>query len=236
METSLLFKTFLILGVQLSIVFGMCLLVIMGARKAAIAGTTLWGQGFIAASNARGELDVEIDASRQGRLNYLVWVSMIAMFAMVFIAPVSLVWGLALMTLTSVTLGPVLGLIMLSVDENDGLRAMQLTLLITAITAVIGLYSGIDFSGLRVFLFVALLGLILLRLVMLFTQFASGKQRIIAIGGAALFTLFLLYDFNRLAQLDARGVNDWGTALNLAISLYLDIINLLLEILEAMGD
>ena len=53
---------------------------------------------------------------------------------------------------------------------------------------------------------------------MLFTQFASGKRRIIAIGGAALFTLFLLYDFNRLAQLDARGVNDWGTALNLAIS------------------
>ena len=62
------------------------------------------------------------------------------------------------MTLTSVTLRSRFGLIMLSVDENDGLRAMQLHTSITAITAVIGLYSGIDFSGLRVFLFVALLG------------------------------------------------------------------------------
>ncbi|MCH1553865.1 MAG: hypothetical protein L7S45_04655 [Luminiphilus sp.] len=46
----------------------------------------------------------------------------------------------------------------------------------------------------------------------------------------------MLYDFNRLAQLDAQGINDWGTALNLSISLYVDIINLLLEILAAMGD
>jgi FtsH-binding integral membrane protein len=31
-------------------------------------------------------------------------------------------------------------------------------------------------------------------------------------------------------------VNDWSTALNMAISIYLDILNLLLEILEAMGN
>ena len=32
------------------------------------------------------------------------------------------------------------------------------------------------------------------------------------------------------------GVNDWESALQIAISLYLDIINLLLEILDAMGN
>ena len=69
---------------------------------------------------------------------------------------------------------------MLSVDENDGLLAMQQ--LITAITAV-RLYSG---RFLRLGSFYS--SLILLRLVMLFTQFASGKRRIIAIP-----TLFLLY-------------------------------------------
>jgi FtsH-binding integral membrane protein len=36
--------------------------------------------------------------------------------------------------------------------------------------------------------------------------------------------------------LDEQGVNDWQTALQIAISLYLDIINLLLELLEAMDS
>ena len=71
---------------------------------------------------------------------------------------------------------------------------------------------------------------------MLFTGFASEQRRVIAIIGAILFTLFLVYDFYRLAYLDGQGVNDWQTALQIAISLYLDIINLLLELLEAMGE
>jgi len=48
--------------------------------------------------------------------------------------------------------------------------------------------------------------------------------------------LFLVYDFNRLKQLSDIGINDWSTALNMAISIYLDILNLLLEIMQAMGD
>jgi FtsH-binding integral membrane protein len=33
-----------------------------------------------------------------------------------------------------------------------------------------------------------------------------------------------------------QGVNNWEAALRIAVSLYLDIINLLLEILEAMDN
>ena len=32
------------------------------------------------------------------------------------------------------------------------------------------------------------------------------------------------------------GINDWDTAFELAFNIYLDIINLLLELLEAMGN
>ena len=99
----------------------------------------------------------------------------VSMFAMVFAANVSLTWGLILMTTTSLTLGPVLGMIMLSVDENDGLRALQLTVVITFGAGVVGLYSGIDFSVLGIFLFFALLALLSLRIVMLFTNFASAS-------------------------------------------------------------
>ncbi len=98
------------------------------------------------------------------------------------------------------------------------------------------MYSGIHFSGLGICLVFALAALILCRLVMLFTGFAPEQRRVIAIIGAILFTLFLVYDFYRLAYLDGQGVNDWQTALQISINLYLDIINLLLELLEAMGE
>ena len=65
---------------------------------------------------------------------------------------------------------------------------------------------------------------------------SSAMIRIKAIAGAILFSLFLVYDFNRLKNLNDIGVNDWSTALNMAISIYLDILNLLLEILDAMGN
>ena len=60
----------------------------------------------------------------------------------------------------------------------------------------------------------------------------SGSSKLFC---SILFSLFLLYDFN-LIRTQELGSNDWGTAMRMAFILYLDIINLLLEILEAMGD
>lgn len=48
--------------------------------------------------------------------------------------------------------------------------------------------------------------------------------------------LFLLVDFNLLRIKSDFGINDWDTAFNLAFQIYLDIINLLLEILDAMSN
>jgi len=47
--------------------------------------------------------------------------------------------------------------------------------------------------------------------------------------------LFLLFDFHRLEQASANGTNDWNTAFHIGFSIYLDVLNLLLELLEAMG-
>jgi len=236
LETSLMFKTFLILGIELGIVTFGCLLTLRLAKNAYLKEAPFWGVSFTGKQNKKGQLDLQpVDESSSG-LRALTIVNMIALFSMVFTSGISLTVGLLTMTLTSLTLGPLLGFIMLDMDENDGLLALQLTAMITIAAGVIGMYSGIDFSFLRGFLFFALLGLILIRLVMLFTGFASGQRRLIAICGAALFTLFLLFDFTRLAKMQESGVNDWESALQIAISLYLDIINLLLEILDAMGN
>jgi FtsH-binding integral membrane protein len=125
---------------------------------------------------------------------------------------------------------------MLEMDENDGLRAILLTCFITVAAAIVGMYSGIDFSFMRSFLFFGLCALILIGLVRLFFGMTTAMIRAKAIAGAILFSLYLVYDFNRLKQIGDLGVNDWSTALQIAISIYLDILNLLLEILDAMGN
>ena len=50
------------------------------------------------------------------------------------------------------------------------------------------------------------------------------------------FTLYLIYDFNRLEKAMARGDESWGTAVDLAVNIYLDIVNLFLYILEALSE
>ena len=54
--------------------------------------------------------------------------------------------------------------------------------------------------------------------------------------GAYLFILFLLADFSLLADANESGLNDWSSAFNFAFQIYLDIINLLLQILDAMSN
>ena len=47
--------------------------------------------------------------------------------------------------------------------------------------------------------------------------------------------LYLIYDFNALEKAIARGDNSWGTAVDIAVNLYLDIINLFLDLLEILA-
>ena len=256
METSLYFKTALILATQLGIIFVGCFFLISAAKKAYREGRLFFGIEFIGRKNSRGELDLipieqapiikpnesgsplknrneqsteddkQATTKKQTLLNKFMWVWMISLFGMVFLAPGSTSIGLILMTIASITFAPLLGVMMLEMDENDGLRATLLTCLITVCAALVGMYSGIDFSFMRGFLFFGLCALLL----------TSAMIRLKAICGAVLFSLFLVYDFNRLKQLSDIGINDWSTALKVAISIYLDILNLLLEIMQAMGD
>jgi FtsH-binding integral membrane protein len=48
--------------------------------------------------------------------------------------------------------------------------------------------------------------------------------------------LFLLADFSNLSEASENGINDWNTAFIIAFQIYLDIINILLQILNAMSN
>ena len=298
METTLLFKTMIILTFELSIAFGLCIYSLKAAKRAALAGKPFFGIDFTLAVNMKNEIDLIPDSSknvkyprkmtkfvevpieerknavkkeyetkevfassRDEAITYLkdgysdplymppqlaqlmiAWV--IFSFALLIssIVPVYnyyLLVGMVLFTISNIFLGPLLGWIMLMMDENDGIRALKLTLIITFIAGFIGysdIYSFAQDKNFVLIMFLLLCGLVGFNLINLFRSFSRDTTRYVAISGAVLFSFFIILDFNRLVYLQDLNVNDWNTAFYMSYSIYLDIINLLLEILEAMGE
>ena len=147
--------------------------------------------------------------------------------------------GMTLFTLTNVCLGPILGWAMLMMDENDGMRALKITLVVTFVAGLIGYSDFYSFSQngyLTTIMGILLFGLVVFTFINLFRGFSRATTRYVAIGGAILFTLYIIVDFNRLIYLENINVNDWNTAFYMSYTIYLDIINLLLDILDAMGN
>ena len=149
MESSLYFKTALIVSIQIGIIFIGCYFFIKKARAAYSHNRPFFGINFRGEENSRGELDLipiaprpiasksplveeneELPTPQSSLMSKCMWVWFFSLFGMVFLASKSVVIGLSLMTLTSVTFAPLLGVIMLEMDENDGLRAILLLSLI----------------------------------------------------------------------------------------------------------
>ena len=293
LETTLLFKTMLILSAQIGIVFGLAYFCIFKARKAYETNTKFFGMSFRAAMNMKRDLDLvpfieppkefpikmkkhieekfneetkSIDKahtiskeanSREEVLElmgdgyyyghggdgivqlFAIWA--ITLFATTFYATsgISIVTGMTLFTIQSLAMGFLLGIIMLEMDENDGIKALKLVLLITILAGFIGysdIYSFAENMILQVILLFALLGMIVFSLIRNFMAFSRQAIRIKAIFGAFLWCLFLLVDFNILKKQSGFGNNNWDTAFEIAFTIYLDMINLLLEILDAMSN
>ena len=299
METTLLFKTTLILTFELSIAFGLCIYFLKAAKKLAIVGKPFLGIHFRHSVNMNNEIDlipdatkainyprklskVEVEKKPQGifssrkneikrkvvfakdreeAIAYLkdgyrdflqmpkpiiittvLWILLSLGLLISSIVPpyeYYLLVGMTLFTLTNICLGPILGWAMLMMDENDGMRALKITLIVTFVAGFIGysdFYSFAQNGYLTTIMGILLFGLVVFTFINLFRGFSRATTRYVAIGGAILFTLYIIVDFNRLIYLENLNVNDWNTAFYMSYTIYLDIINLLLDILDAMGN
>ena len=120
--------------------------------------------------------------------------------------------------------------------QNVVFQAMAGTTLAVIVAGTIVAYFSTDFSFLGIFLFTALLALIVVEVLNAFV-FKSERRRIMySYCGVVIFFLYLIYDFNYLEKAIAAGDNSWGTAIKIAVNLYLDIINLFLDLLEILAD
>ena len=284
-ETSLLFKTIVILSMQLGLVLFSCFYFLRKAKEAYQNNTTLLGLSFRGSVNMKGKLDLipfvkqkdtfpkrmdmYVDnnntlikeAKNQdeviklmkegyshapeggGTLVSLMIFWMIALYTTAAVTSfylLSLWQTMFLFSLTSISFGPLLAVVMLEMDENDGFTALKIVLMVTILTGFIGYSDFYSFSENTIFggvLLLCLFALLLFNFARFFMEFSRQTTRLAAIAGATLFSFFLIYDFNYIkTQSSLFSRNDWNTAVEMAFILYLDIINLLLEILEAMGN
>ena len=169
---------------------------------------------------------------------FVLWA--LALFATVFFAStgINIYVGMALFTFQSIVFGPFLGLIMLEMDENDGYKALKIVFLVTLLTGFVGysdIYSFSENNFLAVFLLFSLLGLIIFEFIRAIRGLSRKAIKAKAIFGAFIFSVFLLFDFNLIAKGEYMS-NNWDSAFELAFTIYLDIMNLLLEILETMDN
>lgn len=118
--------------------------------------------------------------------------------------------------------------------QNTIFQAIFATALAVFCTAGIVFLTSIDFSFLGGFLFIALIMLVVMGLANVFFFKSKLLSLLRAYIGAVIFTLYLLYDFDRLEKM--KGDESWSTAIDIAINLYLDIINLFLDLLEILAE
>ena len=277
METSLLFKTIVILSMQLGLVLFSCFYFLRKAKEAYQKNTTLLGLSFRGSVNMKGKLDLipfvkqkdtfpkrmgmYVDKNNTlikeaknqdeviklmkegyshapeggGTLVSLMIFWMIALYTTAAVTSFYLLglWQtMFLFSLTSISFGPLLAFVMLEMDENDGFTALKIVFLVTILTGFIGYSDFISFSENTIFggvLLLCLFALLLFNFARFFMEFSRQTTRLAAIAGATLFSFFLIYDFNYIKnQSSLFDRNDWNTAVEMALILYLDIINLLL--------
>lgn len=227
-------KTFFILSVQLIITW-LAAMVTLWRFRVFYARAVDW---LTATTNKKGQIDLKPKAGALGGVSLWLGLTSIGLFLLLLMwgqfqsLPVSMVVFAAWSLVTGVTVA----IALVSVDENLGANVLGLTALIVLATALIARYSPIDFSILCNYLLMGLLALIVFMLIRLLMNIPRWLQRLGALFGVILFTFYLLYDFQQLAKLEAAGVNSWQAATRMAIELYLDIINLMLELLDALSD
>lgn len=118
--------------------------------------------------------------------------------------------------------------------QNIIFQAVMGTAAAVMATASIVFLTGIDFSFLGGFLFISLIILIVMGLINLIFIRSKLFSLLRAYIGAVIFTLYLLYDFDRLQK--HAGDESWSTAIDISVNIYLDIINLFLDLLEILAE
>ncbi len=131
--------------------------------------------------------------------------------------------------LTGVTFGAVF----LVYDVASIMYVFLATAIIFAIMSFVGKNIKANLNGIATFLAVALLGMIVLSIINIFVA-NQALDLTIAFVVLIIFIAYIMIDINRIYKKDTNGLSE-KHAVYWAFQLYLDIINIILELLRLFG-
>jgi len=240
-STSLAFKVYLILGFELTVLYGCMFLVIQQCKKAFYAKATFLGIAFAEAVNPKRQTDITI-VSNKVTDHFFFFLILFAIISL-WVAGAVIIFSssfiqIVFMTLSAIGYGSLIGFMIIDMDENDGMTGLKLATLTTIAMFIVAATTGIDFANPMFVFIVAALMLILIfaEFYSMFNQISRGLKRKKAIAGVVIFSMSLLVSISSVNVIEDQGLNDWDTAIYLAFSMYLDIINIILYFLEAMAN
>lgn len=136
--------------------------------------------------------------------------------------------------ITGLFLGPVMNMYVQVLGGNTVFLAFAGTAGVMAVCGAVGMFSGVNFSGLGKILSWALLGLIIVGIVNIFVTFSTGVELVYCFAGMAIFAGFFIVDFFRLKE-EAGRDDSWGGAIMITMGLFLDFVNFFLYLLRALA-
>ena len=237
---SLALKVYLILSFELAVLYGSTFFIIHQCKKAFYANTTFLGIAFAEAINPNRQTDICIVQNKANTriFLWLILFSIISLWtASAFIIFSSSFIQFVFMNLSAIGYGSLIGLMIIDMDENDGMTGLKGATLTTAAIFILTSISGINFANLIFVSIVIFLILILIfwELIAIIKGISRGAQKIKAVIGIVIFSIALLVSIDMVNVSSDQGLNDWNTAIDLAFSIYIDILNLILRFIDAMG-
>jgi FtsH-binding integral membrane protein len=141
--------------------------------------------------------------------------------------PLNLILLATFTLLEATTIGSVVGFY----DSVVVLQALVITIFVFLGLTLFTLQSKYDFSSMAPYLFGGILVFLMTTIVGIFLPYNRTMDMLMAAGGTLLFSAFIIYDTHLL--MNRLHIDDWILA---TVSLYLDVVNLFLQILRLLNS
>lgn len=141
--------------------------------------------------------------------------------------------GLAIWTfLNGLTIGPAVNMYAAVIGWQTVTFSFMGTAAIMAALGCWGAFSGRDFSAWGKWLFIGLLGLIVVGVIGMFTGFGHSFNLLYSVAGMVIFAGYFVFDFFRLSRSEDNDFN----AVMITMNIYLDFVNFWLWLMRFIAE
>ena len=165
----------------------------------------------------------------------LIWLVFIGELALIFTSriwstrrPLNYLLFSLFALLTGISITPLLALASVAAGTGIVIKALLATVLMFTAAGLIGWTTKRSLEGMRGFLFITLIGMLIVGILGIFIPWGSTFEMIYSGIGVLLFSGYAMYDFQKIKQFPEDRYID------AALRLYLDIFNLFIFILRLL--